>query len=287
MRNSGFKPMYFSQKTNLFNVYFVKRGWAWVSLVIFFFATTYPDMSVHQRIRAGLRWVANTACWFLVTQWCFGAPIIDRGFRFTGGKCYLAEMEVEQGVASPKEMFTAAACKSQGGKWSGGHDISGHVFLLTLGSAMVMSEMGWVIARWTAAVPEERTLLMPDGECRSVSDVAETPIGLGRNMSVWRWAGKFGAVVLGLNLWMMLMTAMYFHTWFEKVCNTTLLSRLFTANVLDYRPGYGVHWHLLDLHCSSLRSSPSYHYWYSRCIINKEQTFKTLQTLDSYVKLID
>ncbi|TQS31944.1 hypothetical protein Golomagni_07761 [Golovinomyces magnicellulatus] len=216
LREQGFRPMYFSQKTNMFNVYFVKRGWAWVSLVIFAFASTYPDMSNGQRARALLRWGANTLWWFLVTQWFFGAPIIDRGFRWTGGKCELAQMEVEQGVATTKDLFTAAACKSSGGKWYGGHDISGHVFLLTLGSAMIMSELGWVMARWSAKVPEERTVITVHGETKSVSDVAETPIGLGRNMDVWRTSGKFGAVVVGLNFWMMLMTAMYFHTWFEK-----------------------------------------------------------------------
>ncbi|GAW12986.1 hypothetical protein ANO14919_023620 [Xylariales sp. No.14919] len=50
--------------------------------------------------------------------------IIDRGFRFTGGRCEAAHEAVESGTADLKELFTAAACRTAGGTWSGSYDIS-------------------------------------------------------------------------------------------------------------------------------------------------------------------
>jgi hypothetical protein len=52
--------------------------------------------------------------------------------------------------------------------------------------------------------------------------------------------GKFAAVVVGLSVWMLLMTAIYFHTWFEKVCLwmlrllMVLVSRVLTSLDLVY-----------------------------------------------------
>lgn len=35
--------------------------------------------------------------------------------------------------------------------------------------------------------------------------------------------GKFAVGVIGLSVWMLLMTAIYFHTWFEKVSDSSEL----------------------------------------------------------------
>ncbi len=91
-----------------------------------------------------VRWALVTAWWVLVTQWCFGPPLIDRGFRITGGRCEAARAPTAAGA---KDFFTAAACRAAGGRWSGGHDISGHVFLLVLGSCFLAQEVGWVVLR--------------------------------------------------------------------------------------------------------------------------------------------
>ncbi|POR36317.1 FIT family protein scs3 [Tolypocladium paradoxum] len=115
------------------------------------------------------------------------------------------------------EMLTAVACKAAGGRWKGGHDISGHVFLLVLGTAFLMHEVGWPVLRWSGGLREERCVVMPDGALKSASVEAETPPGQGDGRLALGAGGKTALAVMGLNLWMLLMTAIYFHTWFEKL----------------------------------------------------------------------
>ncbi len=217
---AGAEPSYFARKSNLFNVVFVKRGWGWNSLALFAFAFSHASLAPAPRLKvqAVVRWAAATFWWFLVTQWCFGAPMIDRGFRWTGGKCDLAELGIITGQAGAREAFTAVACKAAGGQWSGGHDISGHVFLLVLGSALLMNEVLWPVMRWTGWAADARCVVMGDGALKGANVEAEVPQGSGAGKPAFGIGGKFAAAILGLNLWMLLMTAIYFHTWFEKVC---------------------------------------------------------------------
>ncbi|KAF4459715.1 SCS3 Inositol phospholipid synthesis [Fusarium albosuccineum] len=231
-------PNYFASKTNIFNVVFVKRGWAWITAAFAVFIFSHPSTAVAgRRVRAGLRWAAVTSIWFLVTQWCFGPALIDRGFRWTGGRCELARREIEMGDTGLGEMVTAVACKAAGGKWKGGHDISGHVFLLSLGTAFLMQEVGWAVLRWSGKPSEERCVVMTDGALKSANVEAETPIGEGAEKPALGLGGKFAVGVMGLSVWMLLMTAIYFHTWFEKVsfyaristCDTELTDSKFTG----------------------------------------------------------
>jgi hypothetical protein len=115
-------------------------------------------------------------------------------------------------------MVTAVACKAAGGRWQGGHDISGHVFLLVLSTVFLMEEVGWPVLRWSGWRPDERAVVMPDGAIKGAAVEAETRAGEGRGEPWLGMGGKVAAAVIGLNLWMLLMTAIYFHTWFEKVC---------------------------------------------------------------------
>lgn len=220
LQDPAFAPSYFARKSNVFNTLFVKRGWGWITVAFVAFLVTHPAVATTQlRVRAGLRWLGVTAGWFFVTQWFFGAPIIDRGFRWTGGKCEIAEREVIMGDTSVGEMVTAVACKAAGGKWKGGHDISGHVFLLVLGTAFLLEEVGWSYLRWINWTPDDRTVIMADGAVKGAGVEAETTIGEGRSKpnAGLGVGGKFAAAVTGLSIWMLLMTAIYFHTWFEKV----------------------------------------------------------------------
>lgn len=214
----GFEPSYFARKSNVFNVYFVKVGWAWQTAAILAFAALHPALpSIKAKAQAGIRWALVTGVWVLVTQWCFGPALIDRGFRWTGGMCDLAEFGLATGTAGSAEVLTAVACKASGGKWKGGHDISGHVFLLVLGSGMLMNEVGWAVARWTGRASEERRVVMADGAVKSVNVEAEAGFAKGKGQAAFGMGGKFALGVLAVNLWMLLMTAIYFHTWFEKV----------------------------------------------------------------------
>ena len=79
-------------------------------------------------------------------------------------------------------VVTSAACRVAGGKWLGGHDLSGHVFLLAHASAFLWAELEPVVR----------------GGWSGVENVV-----VGATLAVW-W-------------WMLLMTGVYFHTAVEKV----------------------------------------------------------------------
>ncbi|KAK4208039.1 inositol phospholipid synthesis protein Scs3p [Rhypophila decipiens] len=227
LQDPDLAPSYFARKNNLFNVLFVKRGWLWISASFFIFLFTHPaTRDATRRGRAMVRWGVVTCWWIFVTQWFFGPAIIDRGFRWSGGKCEVTEIKIGLGEGGKTEMVTAAACKAAGGRWSGGHDISGHVFLLVLGSYFLVQEVGWVAARWSRYLREERSVVMADGAVKGagVEDVIGKRLGEekendGLVLGVLDALGKGGTVafaVAGLSVWMLLMTAIYFHTWFEK-----------------------------------------------------------------------
>ncbi|KAK4137122.1 hypothetical protein BT67DRAFT_414071 [Trichocladium antarcticum] len=239
-------PSYFARKDNLVNVLFVKRGWAWVTAVFAGFVATHPGFGASRarRARAAVRWAVVTAWWLFVTQWFFGPPIIDRGFRWSGGKCEEVEAEMEMEARKGEglgagDVFTAAACKASGGSWRGGHDVSGHVFLLVLGSAFLMQEVGWAVARWARKTGEERCVVMHDGAVKGAGVEAERgedgpdhPEGVATAvMETLGRGGRIAVAVVGLCAWMLLMTAIYFHTWFEKL---TGLLVAFTGLYITY-----------------------------------------------------
>ncbi|KAI3394486.1 hypothetical protein diail_2620 [Diaporthe ilicicola] len=242
-QDPGLSPSYFARKSNVFNVFFVKRGWAWVSVAFFVFLFTHPAVSrsAQQKTRGLIRWGLVTTWWVLVTQWCFGPALIDRSFRFTGGKCEVAEAKLEEGGpgVTGTDIFTAVACKTAGGTWRGGHDISGHVFLLVLGSYFLLQEVGWVyLNHWQRRAPgsvielrDERSVIMHDGAVKSAAvekerDHSESG-GPARPRDAWEalaLGGRLAGAVFLLSLWMILMTAIFFHTWIEKLTGLLVAS---------------------------------------------------------------
>ena len=128
-------------------------------------------------------------------------------------------LKTEEGradIGETREYLTAVACKLAGGKWKGGHDISGHVFLLVLGSAFLWLEILPVILKH-AGLREERMVVDANGRIGSAE--AEIQAGEGEKEEDTAARGGVSAplAVAGLSWWMLLMTAAYFHTWFEKV----------------------------------------------------------------------
>jgi hypothetical protein len=217
-------PSYFAKKSNVFNQFFVKQGWAWVTFSYLFFLFTHPSTGLPgtptvtpRRLRGILRYGIVTVWWIFVTQWFFGPAIIDRGFLLTGGQCELVE-QAEAGkldMHSTRRFVTGVACKAVGGKWKGGHDISGHVFLLVLGSMFLFEEVLYVVLR-SAREKEDRTVFMNDGAVKSAQVEAQVE-SASASEEQWTLGAKVVLGVAGLSLYMLLMTAAYFHTWFEKV----------------------------------------------------------------------
>ncbi|RDA83616.1 hypothetical protein CP532_6917 [Ophiocordyceps camponoti-leonardi (nom. inval.)] len=218
-------PSYFARKANVFNVVFVKRGWGWTTFAFVFFvlgglrtssasssSSSSSSSAVVDRLRlqAFLRWGCATAWWVCVTQWCFGPPLIDRGFRWSGGKCEGREEDGDD------FFLTSVACRAAGGRWRGGHDISGHVFLLVLGSLFLVQEVAWPVLR--ARRRDERCVFMGDGAVKGAGVEAGGGGGGGGGgvEAGFGVAAKTALGVVAMKLWMLLMTAIYFHTWFEK-----------------------------------------------------------------------
>ncbi|ROT36193.1 hypothetical protein SODALDRAFT_300573 [Sodiomyces alkalinus F11] len=225
-------PGYFARKDNLLNVFFVKRGWFWTTVAFAAFVLTHPTFrggrgagggsSPKRFVTACTRWALITGAWFAATQWCFGPPLIDRHFMLTGGRCEVVlqeARELEKAAAlDTGHVLSALACKSAGGAWKGGHDISGHVFMLVLSSGFLLSEVGWVYWRHRGR-RDDRSIVMHDRAVKGAGVEADSTTERtgGRPEDALALGGKAVAVVVGLNCWMLLMTAIYFHTWFEKV----------------------------------------------------------------------
>lgn len=227
---------YFARKNNIFNVYFVKIGWLWttaalVSLLVFspLYSSSHPQSASQQETRfrrtlqAVLRYALITTAWYLSTQWFFGPAIIDRGFVATGGKCERALEEVGKmglGGSNPTDLevlFTAATCKAAGGAWRGGHDISGHVLMLVLATSHLAFE---VIGASAPAFLSRFGLNADTGRDRKASD-ADSNLPLETNSFARTCTLRLVWGVIGLGWWMLFMTAIWFHTWLEKVCGVS------------------------------------------------------------------
>ena len=260
-------PSYWATKRNVFNVYFVKFGWFWCTLALVAFiaygsrasrtlgarlrgrrageagqaaqesAQAEGDTRLRRRMQAFARYVAATTLWVWMTQWFFGAPLIDRGFIASGGLCEVLMRSAEQADGAPQkelvQALTHAACTQAGGRWYGGWDLSGHVFLLVLGSGMLWFEMLPVLMPHVAGLCGARLVKMADGrvvhvgvgsagnsETSTVEKQSSTPEEAHARKHAQQI--KFSATTLSMGVatfswWMLLMTAAFFHTWVEKL----------------------------------------------------------------------
>ncbi|MCJ8741882.1 hypothetical protein PDJAM_G00075850 [Pangasius djambal] len=122
---------YFSNSRNLLNVYFVKFSWGWnlVLLLPFIFLSNSYNRNlifVSKRLTA---LVVATAIWYFCTETFFYIENIT-------GACYESDnMQMSQEVFSIK-----AECKNAGYFWDG-FDISGHSFILSYSTLLIVEEM--------------------------------------------------------------------------------------------------------------------------------------------------
>ena len=187
------------------------------TLFMFLHPSAGPSKSLvltKRRVQGFIRFGIITLWWIIVTQWFFGPPLIDRGFRLTGGQCELLKSEDARAeMGEMRVLLTSAACKAAKGKWVGGYDISGHVFLLVLGSASLWLEILPVLRIFR----EERVIRHQNGEIKSV-ETAISAMASDKDEEKESVNGiTLPLAVGGLSWFMLLMTAAYFHTWFEKV----------------------------------------------------------------------
>jgi hypothetical protein len=238
-------PPYFSSKHNILNLYFVKILWFWVTLS--FAAIVYRSPAflggvpislafsgprMHRTIRALIRYALMTLAWILVTQWCFGPALIDRSFTLTGGACTLptaqsASTPLAEQTVNPTIILNAATCKQNGGIWKGGHDISGHVFLLVLASAFLALELLGMksvdatfhsqSANSNISLSMTSTAPKPSSPKPQATDEDSPPSSSTEPEPSNPWHIYLGWTVVVLCMWMLLMTGLYFHTLVEKI----------------------------------------------------------------------
>lgn len=270
---------YFARKDNIFNLYFVKIGWVWFTLAfvaLLVSQTAYyrtPNSSAatgrKRSIQAGVRYVLATTVWYLMTHWFFGPAVIDRSFVITGGKCERIVSAVTPPTSGGggendgklEKMLTAAACKAAGGSWTGGHDVSGHVFMLVLATGVLAFEVLGVVG-----IDGLRTSLMCGGDAEGFKEKdgddapASTAGGSGNDDAgaseghgLKVWALRFVVAVAGMGWWMLFMTAIWFHTWLEKVFCLSLQFFFFMIWFADFVTS-GLDYQLPWARCTSFTS---------------------------------
>lgn len=214
---------YYNNKGNIFNQWFVKKGWAWTTgVIVIFYAAEYskPVFRRHLLLGAFLRWAAATFWWVLFTQWCFGVPIMDKVFLLSGGKCAAISSDKVASFTNQFHLFQAAGelyeskvissstCRRLRGSWEGGHDPLGHVFLLVHSSLYLFHETKPFWQGWGD---------LYENGASFVKKANRTNVATRFRLFVR--ASPSAVVVALLSLWwfMLLMTNMYFHSLGEKL----------------------------------------------------------------------
>jgi hypothetical protein len=149
---------YFARKSNPLNVYFIKLTWAWTSGAFFLlWATSPPSQRTLSRVG---KWLLETAVWWLFTAWFFGPAIFDRVIVASGGECILhVPAGAGDDISVPMEFCFAKSTVSTtthphlfiGQTLLGdfhavprlrrGHDVSGHLFLLTMSILFLVDQL--------------------------------------------------------------------------------------------------------------------------------------------------
>jgi hypothetical protein len=215
---------YFARKSNILNQLFVKKAWGWTSLAFFvIMATSPPEKRTANRL---LQWVIATCVWAGFASWFFGPALLERFLVASGGECVIAFQPIlpvvgggegyrthEMSEAKPllisvpveychsrttittsshPHFFThlltpPAEDKVLRPRLYHGHDVSGHLFLLTLCILFLTDQV--ILAL------QPRPFVT-----KTHSFALNVVLGL---LAIW-W-------------WMAIMTAVYFHNPQEKL----------------------------------------------------------------------
>ncbi|TFK44851.1 inositol phospholipid synthesis and fat-storage-inducing TM-domain-containing protein [Crucibulum laeve] len=192
---------YFATKANFLNVYFIKKAWGWTSAAFLFsFFTSPPSARTGSRI---IKFLAESAIWVLFTSWFFGPALLERVIAASGGECVIAlpsgdPISVPNEYCYTRSTITPASHPdlfittfALPNEWKAvprlrkGHDISGHVFLLTM-SILFLADQ-----------------LRPSFRAKHWSNLH-------------KWAIATNIALIGIWLFASYTTSVYFHSPFEK-----------------------------------------------------------------------
>lgn len=193
------------------------------------------------------RWVAATLGWgtcttdaVLVTQWCFGPSLTDRVMAYSGGQCMMDSVPVDAGLCFTRAALTGSSDPQRYAQlpeavqrlgmsrplragWHGGHDVSGHTFILVLGMLLISESL----------IPYAPYVLPRFSYLRDV-----IPHALYAERNVFRLAPRERALNIAvlvfsvalLTLWsaMLFFTSVYFHYPGEKLTGFLAASAVWT-----------------------------------------------------------
>lgn len=219
-----FPKTYFARSDNLFNVYFVKMGWAWTLAFSgpFLFMTSY-----------------TLCCGDIVKFAKHHLPriIIATVFWFVWTKLFNV-VEVAYGRCNVKNFSSKSSCLKAGHFWHG-FDISGHAFILIY-SSLVLIEEAKPIIKWESI----SDYLRNEQYSRSVAETSSNnPL---RHLSdeeiqtlkylYKRYTPAIRTLFIGMTilqvLWdvMLVCTMLYYHKMIEKVVSgiVAILTWFFT-----------------------------------------------------------
>lgn len=204
---------YFADKRNVLNQVFVKQAWAWTTAVwaTFVLASFLPGATAPRRTQAVLtahvrRYVLATLYWWYLTQstWFFGVgpSLSHRVLLYSGAECVPSALSSDGGGMSA--FVEGGKCDGRKGDyWRGGHDVSGHTFLLVHASLFL----------WETIAPSLPTLF-PSFFPHSPR---ATPRPTRQPNPILQLATLPALALILLWWWMLLMTSLFFHTPAEKV----------------------------------------------------------------------
>lgn len=194
-------PSYFADKRKIFNQQGVKKAWGWTSFVFVLLLFTQPFPSRSSLLRSIARYGLATLYWLVFTSY-----IADQVLVLSGANCIPADttalstnttLDPIMCIRPPKKL---APIPGQAGleglniplatvrpRWSGGHDVSGHTFLLVHATLFLVSELA-ILARRA----KKNTVLQASDPLRSPA-----------TEYMWHsWVRKLAGVLIGLWCWM-------------------------------------------------------------------------------------
>lgn len=151
---------------------------------------------------------------------------ISRSPMARAGEDISSGSDVVKGASSAGQSSPSKHAKAY---WKGGHDISGHSFLLTHSSLFLMTEIAPTLSVLLESVTGQPSGVQT-GQGRLTPTLSATRARIESTVGR-RYAAYATTLLIGVWWWMLLMTSLYFHTPQEKVSG-------FAAGVLGWWSSY-------------------------------------------------
>ena len=208
------KTHYFANKKNAVNVYFIKKVWGWTTLAFVLLFASSPQQI--RKFRRLAQYFIETAVWLGFTAWFFGPPLLERLVASTGGSCVVVlpaggvvdvphELCYTKSTISPAThpaIFTSPFMVPDA-SWSAtprlrkGHDVSGHLFLLTMSVLFLTDQIRYSFLDVRSSSGRRREEAMGWSPIHVLAIIFNVLVVLASIVSVYA-------------------TSVYFHTPFEK-----------------------------------------------------------------------